>query len=69
MQLPWQLLWIDRIDQFQVERFAGFQFLLRRADNQPKHFRFGIVEYLAQLPFRPLLTRLDYTGRLLIKTE
>jgi hypothetical protein len=29
----------------------------------------AVDEYIGQLPFKPLLTRLDYTGRLLVKTE
>jgi O-methyltransferase len=34
-----------------------------------KGARQAVDEYLGQLPFKPLLTRLDYTGRLLLKTE
>jgi O-methyltransferase len=34
-----------------------------------KGARQAVDEFIAQLPFKPLLTRLDYTGRLLIKTE
>lgn len=31
--------------------------------------RQAVDEYLSALSFRPLLTRLDYTGRLLVKTD
>jgi O-methyltransferase len=34
-----------------------------------KGARQAVDEFLARLPFKPLLTRLDYTGRLLVKTE
>jgi O-methyltransferase len=34
-----------------------------------KGARQAVDEYLSQLSFKPLLARLDYTGRLLVKTE
>src|SRR5215831_5308144 len=43
-----QLFRIDRIIGFHVVRFAVFEFLFRRPDNQPKNFFVCIVEHLSQ---------------------
>ncbi len=43
-----QLLRIDRIISLHVVRFARLKFVFRRADDYPKHFLFGVIEYLTQ---------------------
>src|SRR5215467_2062114 len=43
-----QLFRIDRIISFHVVRFAVFEFLFQRPDDQPKNFFVGIVERLSQ---------------------